>query len=104
MALRHVQKVSSGFMFDTQPYITKTIFSTSNPPVNLAKISIGDGALGSIAVFEILPTVRIKQRPQHHILPLTSFLPQVTLIETYPQFINFDVDVYNYFKTQYVSS
>lgn len=43
-----------------QPYITKTIFSITNPPVTLKKIAIGDGTLGSLAVFEELPTVRFK--------------------------------------------
>ncbi|KAJ6551857.1 Alpha/Beta hydrolase protein [Mycena capillaripes] len=62
------------------PYITKTIFSSPNPPVTLKKISIGDGSLGSIAAFEELPTL--------------------TTIETYPQLINYDPEVYNYFKTQ----
>ncbi|KAF7368752.1 Carboxypeptidase [Mycena venus] len=62
------------------PYITKTIFSTPNPPVTLRKISIGDGALGSITAFEELPTL--------------------TTIATYPQLINYDPDVYKYFQTQ----
>ncbi|KAJ7721105.1 alpha/beta-hydrolase [Mycena metata] len=62
------------------PYITKAIFSTSNPPVALKKMSIGDGALGSLATFEQLPTL--------------------TTIVTYPQLIDYDPDVYNYFKTQ----
>ncbi|KAK7018469.1 carboxypeptidase [Favolaschia claudopus] len=64
----------------TYPYITKTIFSTPNPPVNLRKIIIGDGTIGSAAVFEHVPTV--------------------TTIETYPQIIGYDPEVYNYFKTQ----
>ncbi|KAJ7627947.1 alpha/beta-hydrolase [Mycena polygramma] len=34
------------------PYITKTIFSTPNPPVNLRKMIVGDGTLGSSATFE----------------------------------------------------
>ncbi|KAF7378053.1 Carboxypeptidase [Mycena sanguinolenta] len=62
------------------PYITKTIFSTPNPPVVLKKIVVGDGSLGSLAAFEELPTL--------------------TIIETYPQLINYDPDVYAYFKTQ----
>ncbi|KAF7350011.1 Carboxypeptidase [Mycena venus] len=61
-------------------YITKTIFSTANPPVTLRKIAVGDGALGSNAVFEELPTI--------------------STIETYPQLINYDPEVYEYFKTQ----
>lgn len=62
------------------PYITKAIFSTPEPPVNLRKIAIGDGTLGSLAVFEELPTL--------------------TVLETYPQIINYDPDVFNYFKDQ----
>ncbi|KAJ7853808.1 alpha/beta-hydrolase [Mycena olivaceomarginata] len=62
------------------PYITKTIFSTANPPVTLRKIAVGDGALGSNAVFEQLPAI--------------------STIETYPQLINYDREVYEYFKTQ----
>ncbi|KAJ7263016.1 alpha/beta-hydrolase [Mycena rebaudengoi] len=61
------------------PYITKAIFSTPNPPVNLKKIAIGDGTMGSGATFNNLPTL--------------------TTIQTYPQLINFDPDVFNYFKT-----
>ncbi|KAJ7479835.1 alpha/beta-hydrolase [Mycena latifolia] len=62
------------------PYITKTIFSTPNPPVNLTKIAVGDGTLGSAATFQDVSTMAI--------------------IETYPQLISYDSDVFNYFKTQ----
>ncbi|KAF7303613.1 Carboxypeptidase [Mycena indigotica] len=62
------------------PYITKTIFSSSKPPVTLKKIVVGDGTLGSAAVFEELPTL--------------------TTLETYPQLINYDPAVFEYFKTQ----
>ncbi|KAJ6602725.1 alpha/beta-hydrolase [Mycena vulgaris] len=57
------------------PYITKTIFSTPNPPVNLAKMVVGDGTLGSEATFQNVPT-------------------------TYPQLIGYDPVVFNYFETQ----
>ncbi|KAF7307471.1 Alpha/beta-hydrolase [Mycena indigotica] len=62
------------------PYITKTIFSTPNPPVRLAKIIVGDGTLGDSATFEQVPTI--------------------TTIETYPQLISYDPEVYEYFKLQ----
>ncbi|KAJ7726259.1 alpha/beta-hydrolase [Mycena maculata] len=62
------------------PYITKTIFSTPNPPVKLTKIAVGDGTLGSAATF--------------------GYLPTITTIETYPQLISYDPDVFNYFRTQ----
>ncbi|KAI0344358.1 alpha/beta-hydrolase [Trametopsis cervina] len=62
------------------PYITKTYFGLRDPPVKLAKIAIGDGTLGSGYEFEILPTL--------------------TVIETYPQLIGYDTEVFEYFKTQ----
>ncbi|TFK46518.1 alpha/beta-hydrolase [Heliocybe sulcata] len=62
------------------PYITKTYFGLENPPVKLSKIAIGDGTLGSGEVFELLPTV--------------------TTLETYPQLIGYDPEVYQYFKQQ----
>ncbi|KAI0798571.1 Alpha/Beta hydrolase protein [Irpex lacteus] len=62
------------------PYITKTFFGLEDPPVNLTKIAIGDGTIGNGVVFEILPTL--------------------TVIETFPQPIGYDPEVYEYFKTQ----
>ena len=41
-----------------QPYITKAYFGMTNPPVNLAKIAIGDGTPGTFTVFNQLPAVR----------------------------------------------
>lgn len=40
-----------------QPYIMKTYFGLTDPPVNIAKFAIGDGTVGSFEVFELLPTV-----------------------------------------------
>ncbi|PSR71878.1 hypothetical protein PHLCEN_2v12222 [Hermanssonia centrifuga] len=62
------------------PYITKTYFGLEDPPVKLVKIAIGDGTLGSDWEFEVLPTL--------------------TVIETYPQLIGYDPDVYKYFREQ----
>ncbi|KII85865.1 hypothetical protein PLICRDRAFT_44287 [Plicaturopsis crispa FD-325 SS-3] len=62
------------------PYITKTLFSTDKPPVNLKRIAIGDGTVASGEVFELLP------------------VPQV--LETYPQIIGYDPEVLDYFKGQ----
>lgn len=53
-----------------------------NPPVILAKIAIGDGSIGSVVEFE--------------------FMPVMTIIETYPQLIAYDTDVYETFRDQYV--
>ena len=53
-----------------------------DPPVYLSRIAIGDGTLGS---FE------------------TSVeLPVVSLLETYPQIIGYDTQVFEYFQEQYV--
>ncbi|KAJ7625561.1 alpha/beta-hydrolase [Roridomyces roridus] len=62
------------------PYILKTYFSMANPPVNIAKIAIGDGSIADDVVFELLPTLSV--------------------LETYPQLIGYDQEVYNYFKEQ----
>ncbi|RPD59090.1 alpha/beta-hydrolase [Lentinus tigrinus ALCF2SS1-7] len=62
------------------PYIMKTYFGMTNPPVNIAKFAIGDGTVGSEVVFEYVPTL--------------------TTIETYPQLIGYDPDVYEFFREQ----
>ncbi|KAJ7763548.1 alpha beta-hydrolase [Mycena maculata] len=62
------------------PYIMKTYFSMANPPVNIAKIAIGDASIANGQVFELLPALNV--------------------IETYPQLIGYDPAVYNYFKEQ----
>lgn len=49
-----------------QPYITKTYFGLQKPPVNLAKIAIGDGAIGSFVEFEQLPTVGSLLRSRYY--------------------------------------
>ncbi|EEB95565.1 hypothetical protein MPER_05445, partial [Moniliophthora perniciosa FA553] len=43
------------------PYIAKAILSTPNPPVKLAKIAIGDGAMGSFPGYEEISTVNTLQ-------------------------------------------
>ncbi|OJT09780.1 Vitellogenic carboxypeptidase [Trametes pubescens] len=62
------------------PYIMKTYFGLTDPPVNIAKFAIGDGTVGSFEVFELLPTV--------------------TTIETYPQLIGYDPAVFEFFREQ----
>lgn len=62
------------------PYITKTYFGMEDPPVNLVKIAIGNGAIGSRVEYTELPTLSV--------------------IETYPQIIGYDPDVYDYFQEQ----
>ncbi|KAK0467098.1 Alpha/Beta hydrolase protein [Desarmillaria tabescens] len=62
------------------PYIMKTYFSMSKPPVNLAGIGIGNGAITSGQVFELLPAL--------------------DTIQTYPQLIGYDPEVYEYFEEQ----
>ncbi|KAF7309994.1 Carboxypeptidase [Mycena indigotica] len=67
------------------PYIMKArlsaYFSMAKPPVQIAKVVIGDGAITTAEVFELLPTLNV--------------------IETYPQLIGYDPEVYKYFKEQY---
>ena len=56
------------------------MFATSNSPVNLSSIAIGDGTIGNQAASQDLPVV--------------------SLIETYPQVVDYDTDVLNYFRDQ----
>jgi hypothetical protein len=42
----------------SQPYIAKTYFNTPNPPVKLAKIAIGNGAMDTYAEYEQATVVR----------------------------------------------
>ncbi|KIM44598.1 hypothetical protein M413DRAFT_8957 [Hebeloma cylindrosporum] len=62
------------------PYILKAYFDMENPPVTVAKIAIGDGTYTSEQVFELLPALSV--------------------LETYPQIIGYDQEVYKYFKEQ----
>ncbi|KAL0059396.1 hypothetical protein AAF712_013837 [Marasmius tenuissimus] len=62
------------------PYIMKAYFGMSNPPVKIGKIAIGDGSITSEQVFEFVPSIKV--------------------IETFPQLIDYDVEVYKYFKEQ----
>ena len=68
------------FLTSLKPYITKAYFGMARPPVKLVKIAIGDGAIGSAIEFELLPALSV--------------------IETYPQLIGYNTDIYNYFKEQ----
>ncbi|SRR6266550_1289159 len=40
-----------------QPYILKTYFEMTNPPVKISKIAIGDGTIPDSVVFELVPSV-----------------------------------------------
>lgn len=86
--------------FGGQPYITKTYFGLSSPPVKLTKIAIGDGTIGSSAEFEELPTVANRRFIcLVRLLSVFKFL-QLTVIKTYPQLIGYDTQVYEYFAEQ----
>lgn len=57
----------------------KAIFSSSSPPVRLAKAAIGDGTFSS---------------------DIDSAAPALNIIATYPQIISYDPAVYDYFLEQ----
>ncbi|KAI0794497.1 alpha/beta-hydrolase [Fomes fomentarius] len=56
------------------------LLRADQPPVNIAKFAIGDGTVGSTLTFQYVPTL--------------------TTIETYPQLIGYDPEVYEFFKEQ----
>ncbi|KAG1831383.1 Alpha/Beta hydrolase protein [Suillus variegatus] len=76
----HLTGESYAGMYIASPYITKAYFEMENPPVTLAKIAIGDGSIASGETFELLPVLSV--------------------IETYPQVIGYDTDVFEYFREQ----
>ncbi|CDO69772.1 hypothetical protein BN946_scf184766.g17 [Trametes cinnabarina] len=75
---------SDGYVHDEDemgrdfPYIMKTYFGLSDPPVKIVKFAIGDGTVGSEATCQLLPTVSI--------------------LETYPQLIGYDPEVFEWFR------
>jgi carboxypeptidase D len=62
------------------PYIMKAYFNSKNPPVTISKIAIGDGSIGTWQGFNLLPALSV--------------------LETFPQIIGYDTEVYNHFKSQ----
>ncbi|GJJ06658.1 hypothetical protein Clacol_000853 [Clathrus columnatus] len=62
------------------PYIVKTYFGLPYPPVNLTKFAIGDGTIAAPEVY--------------------AQAPVISTLQTYPQLINFDPSVFEYFVKQ----
>ncbi|KAI0634125.1 alpha/beta-hydrolase [Trametes polyzona] len=81
LATRPLYLIGESYSGTYIPYIVKHLFSQTSSPVNLRKIAIGDGSLGSLA------TIR--------------YLPVINIIETYPAIIGYDQDVFDYFKEQH---
>ncbi|TBU63430.1 alpha/beta-hydrolase [Dichomitus squalens] len=63
------------------PYLLKHLLPLEDPPVNLRKIAIGNGFIGSYAT--------------------NRETPVITLLESFPDLIGYDPDVFNYFKEQH---
>ncbi|KAJ3510060.1 hypothetical protein NLJ89_g4887 [Agrocybe chaxingu] len=80
VSLRDLHLTGESFAGQYIPYILKAYFDMPNPPVKIAKIAIGAGTYTSEQVFELLPALSV--------------------IETFPQIIGYDKDVFNYFKEQ----
>ena len=78
----------------------KAYFQMANPPVKIGNIAIGDGTLTGAVTWGLAPTVG-------HLsnwlgMVLSRFLVQLSFIETFPQLIGYDPEVYQYFKEQCV--
>ena len=70
------------YLISLQPYIAKAYFQMDSPPISLERIAIGNGAFVSIETF--------------------TELPVVSVLQTYPQIIGYDTQVFEYFQEQYV--
>ena len=75
----------------------KAYFGMSKPPVKIGKIAIGDGSITSEQVFEFVPSVSFSSCD---IFTQAQRFLQIKVIETFPQLINYDTEVYKYFKEQ----
>jgi carboxypeptidase D len=75
----------------------KGYFSMPNPPAKVVKLAIGDGAMSEEDAFQNAPVVRTHAFSM--LFTLTS-RSQVSVIETFPQLIGYNPDVYNYFAEQ----
>ncbi|KAF9525357.1 Alpha/Beta hydrolase protein [Crepidotus variabilis] len=82
LSQRPLQITGESYAGQYIPYIVKAYFDMPNPPVKLANIMIGDGTYTTPQVCELAPAL--------------------SAVETYPQVIGYDLDVYNYFKQQCV--
>ncbi|KAF9525355.1 Alpha/Beta hydrolase protein [Crepidotus variabilis] len=80
LAQRPLQLTGESYAGQYIPYILKAYFGMPNPPVRIANIMIGDGTYTSEQVFELVPALSV--------------------LETYPQIIGYDAEVYKYFKDQ----
>jgi carboxypeptidase D len=67
--------------------------SLTSPPTKLAKIAIGNGAMGREAEFEDASTVSLRRVNSSSY----STTLQVSLIETHPELINFNITMYEEF-------
>lgn len=62
------------------PYISRALLALNNPPVQLSRIAIGDGTLGSLIL--------------HHHAPMT------TVIQTYPQLLDYNFTALQFYEQQ----
>ncbi|KZW00798.1 alpha/beta-hydrolase [Exidia glandulosa HHB12029] len=78
LATRPLHLIGESYAGMYIPYVTKALLAMQTPPVNLAKIAIGDGSIGSVTEFQELPVLSV--------------------LETYPQIIGYDQEVFAYFR------
>ncbi|KAG6812783.1 hypothetical protein H0H92_000553 [Tricholoma furcatifolium] len=67
------------------PYIMKAYFGLENPPVNIAKIAIGDGSITSGQVFELLPALIGYDQEVYKYFEAQAKLCHYDVNLTYPQ-------------------
>ncbi|GJJ10264.1 hypothetical protein Clacol_004490 [Clathrus columnatus] len=80
LATRPLYLIGESYAGTYIPYITKAYFGMEKPPVKIQHTVIGDGTIQAVDPAEMIP------------------IP--ALIETYPQLVDFDIEVYKYFREQ----
>ncbi|KZP13602.1 alpha/beta-hydrolase, partial [Athelia psychrophila] len=80
LAMRPLYLTGESYAGRYIPYIGKALYSMQDAPVKLRKIVLGDSSIPSFAGCEEIPVVHV--------------------LETWPQIIDFDIEVLEYFKEQ----
>ena len=84
-----------------QSYISKALLATSNPPVILQKIVIGNGLFYDVSQSTNIATVSIrKSTVLSQLQPMPPW--QTSIIGSFPQLINFDEGVFDAFRSKCV--
>ncbi|KZV96767.1 alpha/beta-hydrolase [Exidia glandulosa HHB12029] len=80
LATRPLMLIGESYSGRFIPYIAQALLASSNPPVRLHRIALGDATIGSLIL--------------HHHAPMT------TVVQTYPQLLNYNATALDFYLQQ----